>query len=155
MKFVLIQVGRTEQGYLVQAIEEYIKRLGYYCNFSTETIHLSKKVSDIENQKSQEFDAINTKLNQGDYIVLLDEKGKQYTSFEFSSFIEKQIQLSYKRIVFIIAGPYGAHDKLKAKSYQLMSLSKMTFSHQMVRLFFVEQLYRAFTIIKGEKYHHD
>lgn len=154
MKICLLQVGKTEGNYLPDAVDDYCKRLNHYVSFSVETLLNNKRYSEINQQRIAETDLLLAKLTPLDYVVLLDETGKQFTSLEFSQLLEKQMQNSIKRMVFVIGGPFGVDDRLKSKSNLVLSLSKMTFSHQMVRLFFTEQLYRAFTIIKGEKYHH-
>lgn len=139
-----------------QLIEEYQNRLKHYIKFELEIIPDIKNTKNLseKQQKEKEGDAILNKLNATDLLVLLDEKGKQKTSVEFSEYLQKNMNSGLKQLVFVIGGPYGFSDAVYQKSQGKISLSKMTFSHQMVRLFMVEQLYRAFTILRNEPYHH-
>jgi len=155
MKLVLIQVGKTDAAYLQEGIKEYEKRLPHYSPFELVTIPDVKKVKDEADQKKKEGEAILSKLQGGDFIVLLDEGGKQLTSRKLSEFLQKKMNESLKRLVFIIGGPYGFSSELYQAAHMKLSLSSLTFSHQMVRLFFLEQLYRAQTILRNEPYHHD
>ncbi len=164
MKIELWVVGKTAFKYLDEGIAVYEKRLMHYVNFDLVILPdiknppLPKKSGSaisIEALKIKEGDLILTKLTKDDVLILLDEKGKQFTSVEFSKFIEQQQVNAVKRIVFQIGGAYGFSEAVYARANREISLSKMTFSHQMIRLFFVEQLYRAFTIVKGEKYHNE
>lgn len=155
MKLVLIQVGKTDAAYLQEGIKEYEKRLPHYSPFELVTIPDVKKVKDEADQKKKEGEAILLKLQGGDFIVLLDEGGKQFTSRKLSEFLQKKMNESLKRLVFIIGGPYGFSSELYQAANLKLSLSSLTFSHQMVRLFFLEQLYRAQTILRNEPYHHD
>lgn len=155
MKLVLIQVGKTDAAYLQEGIKEYEKRLPHYSPFELVTIPDVKKVKDEADQKKKEGEAILLKLQGGDFIVLLDEGGKQLTSRKLSEFLQKKMNESLKRLVFIIGGPYGFSSELYQAANLKLSLSSLTFSHQMVRLFFLEQLYRAQTILRNEPYHHD
>ena len=156
MKIVLLTVGKTSQKNIKEEIILYSKRLSHYTDFKLEAIP-SLKSSTKFNQselKKSEGKLIIKYLNSSDYVILLDENGKSYSSINFSKKIEKFMLNSFKRVVFVIGGAFGFSDELYSRCNEKVSLSNMTFSHQMVRLFFVEQLYRAFTIINNEKYHH-
>ncbi len=157
MKISLLVIGKTDASYLKEGIEEYCKRLKHYVTFELITIPNLKQTKNIpvDVQKKKEGDLIQGKINKGAEVILLDEKGKIMGSREFSGFIEKKTISGTKELVFVIGGAYGFSDDLYNFASGKISLSKMTFSHQMVRLLFLEQLYRAFTIIKGEPYHND
>lgn len=156
MVIKLIVLGKTDNGALNQLIDEYRNRLRHYIKFEIETIpdiRNNKNLSEKQ-QKEKEGEAILSKLNPTDFLVLLDENGKQGTSVEFSEYLQKKMNSGLKQLVFVVGGPYGFSDAVYQKCQGKISLSKMTFSHQMVRLFIVEQLYRAFTILRNEPYHH-
>ena len=157
MKAVLIAIGKTDAQYFKEAIEEYKKRLIHYLPFDVELIPDLRNTKNLseEQQKAKEGELILKSLQAGDYIVLLDDKGKEYTSMKFAQYIEQKMHSVPKRLVFIIGGPYGFSDDVYNKANEKLTLSRMTFSHQMVRLIFVEQLYRAMTIINNEPYHHE
>ncbi|WP_461788297.1 23S rRNA (pseudouridine(1915)-N(3))-methyltransferase RlmH [Pedobacter sp.] len=157
MKISLIAVGKTEDKYLIEGIEKYLNRLKHYIGFNISIIPELKNTKNLTEaqQKSKEAELILKQLNNSDVLVLLDEKGKKYTSVQFSQYINKQMIGSVQHLVFVIGGPYGFDDSVYKRANSSVSLSDMTFSHQMVRLFFVEQLYRAFTILKNEPYHHE
>ncbi len=156
MKISLIAVGKTEDKYLIEGIEKYLNRLKHYINFNLVIIPDVKNTKNLTEaqQKTKEAEAIFKQINAGDVIVLMDEKGKKYSSVLFANYLNKQMIGSIQHLVFIIGGPYGFDESIYKRSNATISLSDMTFSHQMVRLFFVEQLYRAFTILKNEPYHH-
>jgi 23S rRNA (pseudouridine1915-N3)-methyltransferase len=156
MKITLIAVGKTEDKYLIEGIEKYLNRLKHYINFNLSIIPDVKNTKNLTEaqQKSKEAEAILKQLNNTDVIVLMDEKGKKYSSVLFANYLNKQMIGSVQNLVFIIGGPYGFDESIYKRANASISLSDMTFSHQMVRLFFVEQLYRAFTILKNEPYHH-
>lgn len=156
MKIKLILIGKTDSDYLINGIGEYINRLKHYLPFEMFIIPDIKNTKNLSEhqQKQKEGKLILNQIHNGDFIVLLDEKGKEYSSLDFSKFIEKQMISGLKSLIFIIGGPYGFSDEIYEKCNSKISLSKMTFSHQMVRLIFTEQLYRAMTIIKREPYHH-
>ena len=156
MKVVLLVVGKTDSGSWNDALNDYAGRLKHYIPFGMEVIPDIKNVKNLSEsqQKEQEGLLILKSLQAGDYCVLLDERGKEFTSVQFASYIEKKMQTVPKRLVFVIGGPYGFSDDVYAKALERMSLSKMTFSHQMIRAIFAEQLYRAMTILRGEPYHH-
>lgn len=158
MKTILVMVGKTTDNRISVLFDEYLDRLTHYnIGFQTITIPDPKNSSHlpVERQKQMEGNAILKIIQSGDYVVLLDEKGKEFTSKEMAKWFEKQLHSSVKRIIFVIGGPFGFSQEVYKRSDAKLSLSKLTFSHQMVRLFFVEQLYRSMTIINGEKYHHD
>jgi 23S rRNA (pseudouridine1915-N3)-methyltransferase len=158
MKITLIQVGKTVQSYLQEGISEYQNRLKHYCNFELITILPVKSVQASGNKetiKKSDSNLILGKINAGDFVILLDEQGKEFNSVGFANLLNNHQIKSTKNLVFIIGGAYGFSQDLYQKAHAKISLSKLTFSHQMVRLFFIEQLYRAFTILKGESYHHE
>ncbi|MGI6074517.1 MAG: 23S rRNA (pseudouridine(1915)-N(3))-methyltransferase RlmH [Fermentimonas sp.] len=155
MKLLLIAVGRTEEKELEILIDKYIKRINFYMPFKFETTPNIKKAKiSEENQKNIEADTLIKLLNPTDYVVLLDEKGDEYNSIDFSKFIQSKALSVSKRLVFIIGGPYGFSDKIYNLAKEKISLSKMTLTHQMIRLLFTEQVYRAMTILNNEPYHH-
>ncbi|MRX45708.1 23S rRNA (pseudouridine(1915)-N(3))-methyltransferase RlmH [Pedobacter puniceum] len=157
MKITLLTVGKTEDKYILEGIEKYLKRLKHYIKFEIIEIPELKKTKSLseDQQKSKEAEMIFKQLNHTDHVVLLDERGKELSSMHFADFMNKKMIGSVQQLVFIVGGPYGFDASLYQRAQDKLSLSKMTFSHQMVRLFFVEQVYRAFTILKGEPYHHE
>lgn len=156
MTIKLLTIGKTDDGQLQSLIDTYVGRLGHYNKFEFDVIPDLKKTKslDVEQQKSREGKLILTRVNTSDFLVLLDEKGKPFTSEGFSEYIQKRLNSGMKQLIFVVGGPYGFSEEVYNRADSTISLSKMTFSHQMVRLFFVEQLYRAFTILKNEPYHH-
>lgn len=156
MKIKLLVIGKTDDSALSELIEIYTKRLGFYIHFELKVIPDLKKTKNLtENQqKDKEGELILKELETSDQMVLLDEKGKQFTSLEFSDYLQKQMNSGFKQLVFVVGGPYGFSDSVYQRAQGKVSLSKMTFSHQMVRLFVTEQIYRAFTILNNEPYHH-
>jgi 23S rRNA (pseudouridine1915-N3)-methyltransferase len=156
MTIKLIAVGKTDDKNLSTLIDAYIKRLGFYINFELIVIADIKNAKNLSQaqQKEKEGLLILDKTTNTDYLVLLDENGKTFSSVDFSIDLQKKMNAGIKNLIFVIGGPYGFSEAVKAKAKAKMSLSAMTFSHQMVRLFFIEQLYRAFTILKNEPYHH-
>ena len=157
MKITLLAVGKTEDKYLIDGIEKYLNRLKHYIGFSIVIIPDIKNTKNLTQaqQKSKEAELILKQISNLDTVILMDEKGKKYTSILFADYLNKQMIGSVQQLVFIIGGPYGFDDSVYKRGNGSISLSDMTFSHQMVRLFFVEQLYRAFSILKGEPYHHE
>jgi 23S rRNA (pseudouridine1915-N3)-methyltransferase len=156
LKITLIAVGKTEDKYLIEGIEKYLQRLRHYINFTIliiPDIKNTKNLSEAQ-QKSKEGEFISKQINPTDVVLLLDEKGKKHSSISFAQYLNKQMIGSVQNLVFVIGGPYGFDESIYKRANSSISLSDMTFSHQMVRLFFVEQLYRAFTILKNEPYHH-
>lgn len=157
MNIDLIVTGKTNIDHVASGIEVYIKRLKNYINFSINTLPDIKNGSSLtaELLKEKEGEQLLKTLEKYDYIVLLDDKGKEYTSMEFSSWINKKANMGIKNLCFVVGGAFGFSDLVYAKANEKLSISKMTFSHQMIRLLFIEQLYRAFTILNNEKYHHE
>jgi len=156
MNIVLLTVGKTEASYWKEALAEYQRRLQHYVPFELQALPEVKntKKMTMSQQKTQEGVLIRKAMQAGDWFVLLDEQGKEYTSMQFAAYLEKKIQIVSRRLVFVIGGPYGFSDEVYQMASERLSLSKMTFSHQMIRPIFVEQLYRAMTILRGEPYHH-
>jgi 23S rRNA (pseudouridine1915-N3)-methyltransferase len=157
MKISLLQTGKTSEKYLAEGITIFEERIRKYSAFDIFTIPdiKSSRSLPLREQKIREGEHILKLLKADDYIVILDERGKEFSTVEFSSWLEKIFMLQKKRIVFVIGGAWGFSEDVLEKADTRISLSRLTFSHQMVRLLFLEQLYRAFTIIKGEPYHHD
>ena len=157
MKIKLLAIGKTDDKNLQVLIQNYEKRLKHYIKFELEVIpdlKNAKNLSESE-QKEKEGNLIIKKVNPSDQLMLLDEKGVMHTSKEFSKFMQKKMNAGIKQLVLVIGGPYGFSEEVYKRSQGKISLSKMTFSHQMIRLFIVEQIYRAFTILRNEPYHHE
>ncbi|MFD2824083.1 23S rRNA (pseudouridine(1915)-N(3))-methyltransferase RlmH [Lacinutrix iliipiscaria] len=156
MTIKLLAIGKTDNKQLQSLINDYQKRLSHYIKFEFEIIPDLKKVKNLseDQQKQKEGELIIGKLNPTDALILLDENGKQLNSVDFSNYLQKHMNSGLKQLVFVIGGPYGFSQEVYKKAQGKLSLSKMTFSHQMVRLFVIEQLYRGFTILKNEPYHH-
>lgn len=156
MKTILILVGKTVNKHFIAGIEDYSERISHYMPFEIVTIPELRNTKNIseEQQKISEGDLILRQIQPSDTVVLLDEHGKEFRSIEYARWLQQKQQTA-RRLVFVIGGPYGFSDAVYSRSNEKISLSKMTFSHQMVRLIFTEQLYRACTIIKGEPYHHE
>lgn len=157
MKITLLSIGKTNSKELVSLMENLEKRLPAFIKFERKELPDVKNSNNLsENElKNAEAESILSFLDSGDTLIILDEKGKEFTSTEFSSFLEKQMNNSVKHLVFCIGGAYGFSDKIYNLNPQKLALSKMTFTHQMVRLFFVEQLYRGFSILQGKPYHNE
>lgn len=156
MKVTLLQIDKTTENYLNEGISIYANRLKHYTAFEIGTINVPKAVRmrPEAEQKSEEAKLILKTVKESDFLVLLDEGGDLLNSVDFSQFLSKKTLQNVKNLIFLIGGPYGFDASIYQRANYKLSLSPMTFSHQMVRLFFVEQLYRAYTISKGEKYHH-
>ena len=156
MNIKLIAIGKTDDPKLNDLIRKYQDRLQHYVKFSLEIIPDIKNTKNLsfQQQKEKEGELLLKKLQPTDQLILLDENGKTFNSVEFSTFLQKKMNSGLKTLVFVIGGPYGFSEQVYAKAQGKVSLSAMTFSHQMIRLFMVEQLYRAFTILKNEPYHH-
>lgn len=156
MNIKLIAIGKTDHKSLQILIEEYTKRLSFYIRFDLEIIPDIKNVKSLSEaqQKEKEGALILSKITPSDHLILLDEKGKTFSSVGFSEFLQKKMNAGIKTLVFAIGGPYGFSENVYNNANGKISLSEMTFSHQMVRLFVIEQLYRSFTILKNEPYHH-
>ena len=156
MKTELIVVGKTTNKHFIAAINDYLERIGHYMPSSVTVIPELRNAKSLSQQpqKNKQGEAILRLLQPSDTVVLLDERGKEPRSIELADWLQRQQQTA-RRLVFIIGGPYGFSQQVYSRADSMLSLSRMTFSHQMVRLIFVEQLYRACTIIKGEPYHHE
>jgi len=157
MKVALIVVGRTVEKHYITAINDYVERTKHFISFDMEVIPELKNTKNLtmDQQKDKEGELILKAFQPGDVIVLLDEFGKEFRSVDFANWLEKKMANVNKRLIFVIGGPYGFSQKVYEAAHEKISLSKMTFSHQMVRLIFVEQLYRAMTILNNGPYHHE
>lgn len=157
MKIELMVVGKTTAGYLKEGIDNYAKRITHYVPFSITCLNDIKtsKAMTEDRQKELEGAMVLSQLQAGDFLVLLDERGKEFTSREFASFVDRKMVTVPHRLIFLVGGPYGFSNDVYDRANDKISLSRMTFPHEMVRLFFTEQLYRAMTILRGEPYHHD
>ncbi len=156
MKTILVQVGKTVNKHIVACINDYAERIGHYMPFEMVVIPELKNTKNLteEQQKTMEGELIMKQLQPSDTVVLLDEHGKEFRSIEYAGWLEQKRNTA-RRLIFVIGGPYGFSPTVYDRANEKISLSKMTFSHQMVRMIFMEQLYRACTIIKGEPYHHE
>lgn len=157
MKIELIVIGKTDAPYFDAALKAYTDRLPHYLSFGITVVPDIKNARNLSEaqQKEKEGELIIKQLQPGDHLILLDEKGKEFTSVQFAAHLEKKMHTVGKRLVFAIGGPYGFSESVYAKATEKISLSKMTFSHQMIRVIFAEQLYRALTILNNEPYHHE
>lgn len=157
MEIELMTVGKTTSKIIIAGIEEYTRRLRHYIPYSINSLPDVRNAGKLkaDQQKEAEGEMILSKLTASDFVVLLDERGKEYTSMEFSAFLERQMVSGRKRVVFVVGGPYGFSQAVYDRADSKLSLSKMTFNHEMVRLFFTEQVYRAMTILRNEPYHHE
>ena len=157
MKIKLLAIGKTDNKNLIALIDEYQNRLKHYVKFELEIIPDVKNVKNLSEvqQKEKEGELILSTIQNTDQLVVLDDKGNAYTSIQFSKYLQKKMNSGIKQLVLAIGGPYGFSEAVYKKSSGKISLSEMTFSHQMIRLFVVEQLYRGFTILKNEPYHHE
>lgn len=157
MKITLITMGKTEDSYLSEGINIYTKRLKHYVPFRILEITELKNTKNLsrEQQKIKEGEMIFKNINNTDHVILLDENSNELSSRQFSEFLNKKMVGGQQHLIFIVGGPYGFSKEVYDRSNEKISFSKMTFSHQMIRLFFVEQIYRAYTILKGEPYHHE
>lgn len=156
MQVTLLCIGKTGKKFLEDGEQEYLKRLRHYISFQLQIIPDIKQAKSLsESQiKQREGELILEKISPGDTLILLDEKGKEYSSLEFSAYLQDQFNRGGKHIYFVVGGPYGFSNAVYQRSNGMISLSQMTFSHQMIRLFFIEQVYRAMTILRNEPYHH-
>lgn len=157
MTIDLVVIGKTDFDAVMSLMEMYMKRINRYVKFSVITIPDLRNTKNISEttQKKQEGEMLLKQFAAGDYVVLLDDKGLEYTSVRFAGWLQKRMASGVKRLVFVIGGPYGFSDEVYARADEKLSLSRMTFSHQIVRTLFAEQLYRAFTILNNEPYHHE
>ena len=157
MKITLAVIGKTEVGFVRQGIEEYVKRLQHYVTFNIQYIgdvKATRNMSEAQ-QKTAEGRALLATFEASDYVVLLDEHGTERTSVDYSGWLQRWLASGSKRLIFVVGGPYGFSQEVYDRANEKISLSKMTFPHELVRLIFVEQLYRAFTIQRHEPYHHE
>lgn len=157
MKIILLAIGKTNAKYLQEGIEQYIKRLSHYVPFEFKILPDVKSSKGLTQEKQKELEGqmMLNSIQPGDVVVLLDERGKEMTSRDFATYIDKKMVSVSKNLIFVIGGPYGFSAEMYERANEKLSLSKMTFSHEMIRLFFIEQVYRAMTILRGEPYHHD
>ncbi len=155
MKLTLLVVGKTTLKEIKSVCDEYNKRINHYCKMEGIMVESPSKAGDQSKMKEKEGEAILKKINPGDYLILLDDKGKEFSSTQFASYLEGLFNQSLKNIVFVVGGAYGFSEAVYKRANAKLSLSKMTFSHQIIRVIFYEQLYRAFTIINKEPYHHE
>jgi 23S rRNA (pseudouridine1915-N3)-methyltransferase len=157
MQIKLIAIGKTDHPAIQKLMEEYSTRLGFYIRFELEIIPDLKNTKSLSEliQKEKEGELILKKIQTSDELILLDERGKTFSSIEFSEYLQKKMNSGLKQLVLVIGGPYGFSETVYSRANAKISLSKMTFSHQMIRPFLVEQLYRAFTILRNEPYHHE
>ena len=157
MKITLLVVGKTTDPHFMAGINEYARRIRHYLPFDMEVIPELRNTKSLseEQQKEKEADLLLKAFLPGDHIVLLDEHGREFRSLEFASWMEKKMAAGLKRLVFVVGGPYGFSPRVHAAASEKISLSRMTFSHQMIRLIFAEQIYRAMTILNHEPYHHE
>lgn len=157
MKITLMCVGKTDDDFVKVGVEKYLNRLKHYTSFNIVVLPDVKNVKNMSKQQQmdKEADFFLKQITNQDFVILLDEKGKEFRSVEFSKYLSQKMVAGVTHVIFLIGGPYGFSEKVRERANYFVSLSKLTFSHQMVRLFFVEQVYRAFTIMKGEPYHHE
>lgn len=157
MEITLIVIGKTNAKYLIEGLDEYTRRLKHYITYNINILPDIKNTKNLteEQQKETEGKLILNALKPGDFLVLLDERGKEFSSMQFSDYLQRKMNSRLRRLVFVVGGPYGFSKDVYNKADEKLSLSKMTFSHEMIRLFFTEQIYRAMTIIRGEPYHHE
>ena len=151
MTIELIVIGKTDSKEIAALVELYARRVNHYCRFDVR----NTKSMTVRQQRTAEGEAILRQLADGDYVTLLDERGEEYRSVEFALWLQKRLNSGVKRLVLVIGGPYGFSDEVYARADGRLSLSRMTFSHQIVRAIFAEQIYRAFTILNNEPYHHE
>ena len=157
MTIELIVIGKTDSQEVSALVETYARRVNRYCKFSVTVLPDMRSTRNLtaKQQRTAEGEAILRQLGEGDYAVLLDERGTEYRSVEFAGWLQKRLNSGVKRLAMVIGGPYGFSDEVYARADALLSLSRMTFSHQIVRAIFAEQIYRAFTILHNEPYHHE
>ena len=157
MSIDLIVVGKTDMREVESLVEMYAKRINFYCKFSITTLPDVKntKSLSIKQQRTAEGEAILRQISDGDYVMLLDEHGEEFRSIDFAQWLQKRLNSGIRRLVLVIGGPYGFSEEVYARANGKLSLSKMTFSHQIVRAIFTEQLYRAFAILNNDPYHHE
>ncbi|MFI3281005.1 MAG: 23S rRNA (pseudouridine(1915)-N(3))-methyltransferase RlmH [Rikenellaceae bacterium] len=157
MNIELLVVGKTDSALIEEIVATYAKRINFYCKFSITTLPDVKNTKSltVKQQRTAEGEMILRQLTDSDFVTLLDERGTEYRSVDFAFWLQKRMNSGVRRLVIIIGGPYGFSEAVYARANSKVSLSKMTFSHQIVRAIFAEQIYRAFTILKNEPYHHE
>ncbi len=157
MNIELIVVGKTDSSQIEHLVQDFAKRVNFYCKFSITSLPDIKSTKSLSQKQQRELEgvAIMRQFADSDYVVLLDERGTQYRSVEFAEWIQKRLNSGVKRVLFVIGGPYGFSSDVYKRANSLISLSAMTFSHQIIRAIFAEQIYRAFTILRNEPYHHE
>lgn len=157
MNIELIVIGKTDSKEVAALVEMYLKRVNHYCRMALTTLPDVKNTKSLtmKQQRALEGEALLRQLTEGDYVVLLDERGEEFRSVEFAHWLQKRLNSGIRRLVLIIGGPYGFSEEINARANAKLSLSRMTFSHQIVRAIFAEQIYRAFTILNNEPYHHE
>ncbi len=157
MKITLLAIGKTDDKCVEKLTDKYFKRIKFFNPVDQMLLPdiKNRKNLSFEEQKKKEGELLLSKINPSDYVILLDEKGKEFSSVEFASFLQKRMNTGIKNLVFVIGGPYGFSQEIYQRAHQKISLSKMTFSHQLIRLIFAEQLYRAFSILNNQPYHHE
>ena len=157
MTIELIVVGKTDSKEIAALVEEYARRVNRYCKFSVTTLPDVRNTKSLspKQQRTAEGEAILRQTAEGDFVALLDERGEEFRSVEFALWLQKRLNSGLKRLVLVIGGPYGFSDEVSGRADARLSLSRMTFSHQIVRAIFAEQIYRAFTILRNEPYHHE
>ena len=157
MTIELILIGKTDSKEIASLMELYVRRVNHYCRFAVTTLPDVRNTRSLteRQQRAAEGEAILRQLRDGDYVVLLDERGEEMRSVEFAYWLQKRMNSGVKRLVLVIGGPYGFSDEVYRRADAKLSLSRMTFSHQIVRAIFAEQIYRAFTILNNEPYHHE
>ncbi len=157
MNIELIVVGKTDSTEVEKIVQGYAKRVNHYCRFAITTLPDLRSTKSLaqKQQKEMEGAAIMKQIVESDYVVLLDERGEEYRSIDFAQWMQKRLNSGVKRVVFVVGGPYGFSAEVYQRANSLISLSRMTFSHQIIRAIFAEQIYRAFTILKNEPYHHE
>lgn len=157
MQIELIVIGKTDSKEIAALVEMYVRRVNFYCKFILTTLPDVRNTRSLtpRQQRTAEGEAVLRQITEGDYVVLLDERGDEMRSVEFAHWLQKRLNSGLKRLVLVIGGPYGFSDEVYARADARLSLSRMTFSHQIVRAIFAEQIYRAFTILNNEPYHHE
>lgn len=157
MKIILLVVGKTTEKHFAEGLKDYTSRLSHYADFRIEVVPDLRNTKNLtqEQQKEEEGKLILRQIQPGDDLILLDERGREMRSVEFAAWLQTRINRAPRRIVFLVGGPYGFSPAVRAQAKESLSLSQMTFSHQMIRLLFAEQLYRAFTILHNQPYHHE
>jgi 23S rRNA (pseudouridine1915-N3)-methyltransferase len=155
MKITVIFTGKSEKGFISEGIKTYEKRIRRYIPFELTIFPAAQQITDRNVRKTREGEALLARISTDSYLILLDENGESLTSVQFSEVIHREMHRNTRKLVFVVGGPFGFSDEVRKRANAVISLSSMTFSHQVVRILFMEQLYRAFTILRGEPYHHE